>query len=239
MAAALRHVAQPRAHEYVAEQLRRVILLRVAAPGDRLPYEPELAALLGVSRATVTQALRRLEHEGLVDVRRGRGGGVFTRRVSTDGENPDVARELRATRGAIEAAAEARAIVEPSMAMLAARRATADAVVRLGELNDELAAAEGNDHQFMRADTAFHLLLAEASGNALLHETVERSRLTLAHALAALPDSPAWHARTVTQHGRVLAAILAGEAETARRAMAEHVEDTNRAVKLMLATLHP
>ncbi|MGH2948544.1 MAG: winged helix-turn-helix domain-containing protein, partial [Solirubrobacteraceae bacterium] len=70
VAAALEKVAQPRAHEYVAEQIRRVILLRVVAPGGRLPYEQELAAALGVSRATVTQALRGLEVEGLVEVRR-------------------------------------------------------------------------------------------------------------------------------------------------------------------------
>jgi DNA-binding FadR family transcriptional regulator len=239
VAAALRHVAQPRAHEYVAEQLRRLILLRVAAPGDRLPYEQELAALLGVSRATVTQALRRLEQEGLVNVRRGRGGGVFTRRVSTDGDDPAVVSELRGTRDAIVAAAEARAIVEPSLAMLAASRVTHEALARLAGLNDELAAAQGDDHRFMRADTAFHLVVAEASRNVLLLDTVERSRLTLARALEALPDSRAWHARSVSQHGRVLAAIRAGEADAARQAMADHVEESNRAVRLMLATLHP
>ena len=83
VAAALTQVAQRRAHEYVAEQIRRVVVLRVVAPGSRLPYEQELARALGVSRATITQALRQLEREGLVEVRRGRGGGVFTQSATT------------------------------------------------------------------------------------------------------------------------------------------------------------
>lgn len=237
--AALTQVAQPRAHEYVAEQIRRVILLRLAAPGGRLPYEQELAAALGVSRTTVTQALRALEQEGLVEVRRGRGGGVFTRVVSTDGEDPEVARELRDTRGEILAAAEARAMVEPAVAALAGERMTGDALERLEALNSEMRASGADDHRFMGADTAFHMALAAAAGNPLLADVMERIRLALTRALEVLPDSPAWHERSIAQHAELIAALRAGDGPAARRAAARHLKDTERALRLMLKTVEP
>ena len=234
---ALTHVAQRRAHEYVAEQIRRVVVLRVVAPGSQLPYEQELAAALGVSRATITQALRQLEREGLVEVRRGRGGGVFTQSATTDGADPVVLAELRGTAAAIRHAAELRAIVEPAVAALAAERAGEPALERLAGHNAAMHAAVDDDYRFMRADTAFHLALATASGNPLLADAVERSRLAMARALEVLPDSPAWHERTVTQHAALLDALRAGDGTRARRAMARHVRDTGHALNLMLTAL--
>jgi GntR family transcriptional repressor for pyruvate dehydrogenase complex len=233
----LRHVTQPRAHEYVAEQIRRAILLRVVEPGGRLPYEQELAAALGVSRSTVTHALRLLEGEGLVEVRRGRGGGVFSRGVNADGADPEVADALRSERAEIEAAAELRAVVEPAVAGLAAERADAARLRSLAVLTDEMGQAEGDDHRFMAADTRFHLEVAEAAASPMLFDAVERGRLALSRALEALPDSPAWHQRSVEQHARVLAALRDHDPAHARAAMERHVGDTNRALALMLRAL--
>jgi GntR family transcriptional repressor for pyruvate dehydrogenase complex len=233
----LRHVNQPRAHEYVAEQIRRVILLRAVAPGGRLPYEQELAAALGVSRSTITHALRLLEHEGLVEVRRGRGGGVFCVGVNADGGDPGVIAALRAERGAIEAAAELRAVVEPEIARLAAERSSPELRESLHALNAEMRNAEGDDHRFMRADTQFHLGLAEAAASPMLADAVERARLALSRALEALPESAAWHDRSVEQHARLLQALDAADGERARSAMAGHVDDTNRALALMLKAI--
>ena len=237
VAAALTHVAQRRAHEYVAEQIRRVVVLRVVAPGSRLPYEQELARALGVSRATITQALRQLEREGLVEVRRGRGGGVFTQSATTDGADPGVLRELRATAAEIHDAAEMRSIVEPAVAALAAERVSAESLERLAGHNADMHAATDDDYRFMRADTSFHLELARASGNPLLAEAVERSRLAMARALEVLPDSPAWHERTSPSTPRCWTRCGERDAAGARRAMARHVQDTARALNLMLTTL--
>jgi DNA-binding FadR family transcriptional regulator len=234
---ALQHVTQPRAHEYVAEQIRRVILLRVVAPGGRLPYEQELAAALGVSRSTITHALRALEQEGLVEVRRGRGGGVFSRGVNADGGAAEVVGALRAQRDEIVAAAELRAVVEPAVAALAAERAVPGQLRALEELNVEMRSAEGDDHRFMRADTQFHLAIADASASPMLAAAVERGRLAHSQAFEALPDSPAWHERSVEQHERVLAGLRDHDPERARAAMERHVNDTNRALALMLRTL--
>lgn len=221
----------------MAEQIRRVILLRIVPPGGRLPYEPELADALGVSRTTVSQALQTLQREHLLSVRRGRGGGVFVSPVSTDGEDSAVLAELAATSDAIEAAAEARMVIEPAVAALAAERADRGQLARLEALNAEMLSAEGDDHAFMRADTSFHLGLAQSSGNPYFLDAVERTRLALTRALEVLPDSPAWHARSVAQHERILASLRSRSSQAARRAMARHIEGTNGAVRLLMRTL--
>ena len=97
-------------------------------------------------------------------------------------------------------------------------------------------AATDDDYRFMRADE-LHPSRRRASGNPLLVEAVERSRLAMARALEVLPDSPAWHERTVTQHAAPLDALGERDATGARRAMARHVQDTARALDLMLTTL--
>src|SRR5579864_5986033 len=70
-------IQQLRAHEYVAEQIRRHLSLRLIKPGEALPAERELATMFGVGRVTIQQALRLLEAAGLVEARRGRSGGTF------------------------------------------------------------------------------------------------------------------------------------------------------------------
>src|ERR1700693_3420349 len=70
-------IRQVRAHEYVAEQIRRHIALRLIKPGEALPAERELAGMFGVGRPTIQHALRLLEAAGLVEARRGRLGGTF------------------------------------------------------------------------------------------------------------------------------------------------------------------
>ena len=77
-AAGFERLEQQRAHEYVAEQIRRQIVLRLIPSGQALPPERELAAIFGVGRATVQQAIRLLAEDHLLESRRGRhGGGNF------------------------------------------------------------------------------------------------------------------------------------------------------------------
>lgn len=77
--APLSPVHVPKAAELVAEALRGRILRRELLPGDRLPSESLLMAQYGVSRPTLREALRLLEAQQLLVVRRGSGGGGVIR----------------------------------------------------------------------------------------------------------------------------------------------------------------
>ena len=228
---------RPLAHEYVAEQLRRQIMLGLVRQGESFPPERELARLLSVSRSTVQQALAELQRDGLVVRRQGRNGGTIV-----TGSAADVA-ESEATRAALHPligvsyeALDFRLEIEPPVAGFAARRATpADLQVIQREAIAVIEA--GDDAVFMEHDTAFHQAVAEASGNRFFAETLRKVRAVLDEVLTALPGSPQWHERSYGQHAAVIAALVARDENAAREAMRAHIEPTDVAARALLATM--
>ena len=233
-------VEPPRAHEIVAEQIRRQVGLRLIGRGDVLPPERELARTFGVGRATVQQALRELEADGLVESRRGRHGGTFV--LGPAAGDPALApllEEARAARADVAEALAFRAVVEPAAAALAAtRRDPAD----LDRLRLEVAATAGagdDDETFMRHDTAFHVAIGAAARNRFLFEAIERERLELNRVFPLLPGSAAWHSRSAAEHANVLAAIEEGDANAASAAMTLHLTHSADSVLALLGALGP
>ena len=111
------------AFEVTVERLAQSIRLGVLVGGDRLPPERELADTFGVSRVTLREAIKALRAAGLVESRRGRGGGTF---VVAPTEPRPAPRDRAARRGRrrppINDALDLRRIVEPGAAALAATR---------------------------------------------------------------------------------------------------------------------
>jgi GntR family transcriptional regulator, transcriptional repressor for pyruvate dehydrogenase complex len=224
-------------HVFVAEQLRRQIALRLLAPGDALPTQRELAAMFGVGRATADRAVRLLENEGLVVSRRGRAGGRFVTRPAGGRDGlQSLLDDVRVRRDVISEALVFRRAVEPTAA---ARAAVEGRRPDLDRLQATAAAAEAavNDAELARLDSEFHLAVAAASHNRLLVEATERVRLELVPALLVLPDTAAWHARTVREHRRIVTAIGEHDAEGARRAMDRHLRGTEQSIVALLAVL--
>jgi len=230
-------IEQVRAHEYVAEQLRRQLVLRVVAPADALPPERELARMFAVGRATVQRAIADLEAEGLVERRRGRTGGTFAR--ETPGGQRGLGRilgEVRRNRALLEEALAFRLDIEPSAAGLAARERKEVDVTRIAAACRRAADAH-SDASFMQHDTDFHLAVARATRNRFYLREIERLRIVLDGALLALPDSELWHARSNKEHEAIVKAVQDGEERAARAAMRLHVEHTDRSIKALLQAL--
>jgi GntR family transcriptional repressor for pyruvate dehydrogenase complex len=232
-----RRLEQTRAHEYVAEQVRRQIALGLIPSGEALPPERELAKLFGVGRATVQHALRLLEADGLAETRRGRSGGTFVIGPADDRVDKDhLLLELRRDRERIEEALDYRRVVEPAVAETAA-------VVRTGRELDAIreafqqAADTVNDTEFMAYDTRFHLIIAGASHNRFFYDAIEKLRLELNGALVLLPESPLWRERSASEHAELLAAIKDHNGEAARKAMLTHLDYTHKSVAALLVAL--
>jgi len=229
---------QPRAHEYIAEQIRRQIVLRVIPAGQALPPERELAAMFGVGRATVQQAIRMLVDDHMVESRRGRhGGGNFVVGLDESRAGMDsVLAHLRRHSDQVREALEYRRAVEPAAAALAAERRSREDLRRLAEANGAASAAD-TDAGFMQWDTDFHLAVAEAGGNRLYRQAIMVIRLELNDALIALPESPVWHERSGLEHEAIIEGIRDRDAAAATEAMAAHVESTAQSVEALLAAL--
>jgi DNA-binding GntR family transcriptional regulator len=180
-------------------------------PGARL-HEAELAQQLGTSKTPVREALHRLVAEGLATAT---GGGKSAVHVTslTDREIIDLY--------------EARAIIEPPLARMAARRAADDGVKILRELlNSFESALKADDvYSLMELDSRLHETIASISGNRALAQA--RERLDNSIAIARVTSVQKSHYKTSTQalneHISICDAIARHDATTAERAMSEHI----------------
>src|SRR5215212_7215610 len=145
--------------EAVVRRVGSAIALGLLADGEQLPAEAELATMLNVSTVTLRDALAGLREVGLVETRRGRGGGSFVR------ARDDALAELADTRLAELATTDLRELgdahgaVAAAAARLAAGRASVREIARLRDIVDRLARAESVTGQ-RRAEGRFYIELA-------------------------------------------------------------------------------
>jgi DNA-binding FadR family transcriptional regulator len=222
----LRPVRQGNAFEETVERLLTVIKLGLIGPGERFPAERELAAQLGISRLTLREAIRELQQVGYVESRRGRLGGTFITYTRPD---PSVValRRLAEEHGPkLTDALTFRFAVETGAAdMLAQQIAVGD--VQGDALRAKLADVSNASLQdYRRLDTLFHLSIAELTGSSLLSAACADARMRLNDLLDAMPVLRQNIAHAAVQHAAIVDAILAGDPDGARTAMAEHLAGT-------------
>lgn len=208
-----------RLYEQVAGQISTWIADNGLQAGDRLPPERELAQRLGVSRATLSQALVALEVVGVVEVRHGDGTVVTARQQ----QSTRIVEAIRSHADRLPEVIETRDALETKIAALAAVRRTDDDLARI---DDALAAMEADiaaggrgvegDERFHGAVTAaaHSLLLARLMGE--IGDLVKETRIESLGQPGRPQDSLAGH-RAIAE------AIRAGDAEAASDAMHAHV----------------
>ncbi len=224
--AVLRPVRSHHAFEGCVEQLATAIRLGVYPRGTTLPPERELATLLGVSRATLREAMAALRQAGLVETTRGRGGGtIVTQRLRTPSARK-AARTDPVTRATWLDTLAFRSVVEPGAAQLAAAADLDDAQVAQLEAAHAAVASAERPAQHRQADSRFHLTVAALTGSPRLVEAVTSVQATLHEMLLAIPVLDANIAHSDRQHAAVVRAILGGRPDRARRAMEQHCDDT-------------
>lgn len=209
----------------VADALRRLIALGALFPGERLPSERELAETLRVGRDSIRRATRTLSAEGLVETRLGRSGGTF---VSDRPVQPQrLSEEILASHREIRASYEFRLAVEPAAAALAAARATPEDVARITAIADEEA---WSFRSWRSIDSRFHAAVAEASGNWLLLDAVQRTRTAFFAWYDAIYARVPWDSLPIQDrdfayfHRPIAEAIADGDPDKAGRVMREALE---------------
>lgn len=221
------------AFEVTVERLAQGIRLGVLIGGAQLPPERELADTFGVSRVTLREALKALKTAGLLESRRGRGGGTFV--VSSTAQRPwaaDVTAE--AVPPTLNDTLELRRIVEPGAAALAASR-TLSAADRATLHRCLREAGECAAEERRLADCRLHMAIAAAGGSASVVAVVADVQMRLTELLRAIPVIPANINHSDRQHAAVVAGVLAGQPEAARTAMEEHVDGTAALLRGLLS----
>jgi DNA-binding FadR family transcriptional regulator len=215
------------AFEVTVERLAQSIRLGVLGDGERLPPERELADTFGVSRVTLREAIKTLRDVGLVESRRGRGGGTFvvSPKATRPRSGPRAEVGRAALRSSLEDALALRRVVEPGAASLAATK-TLTATDR-ASLRRYLTEASTSDADARRlADSRLHMAIAALGGSASVTAVVADVQLRLDELLRAIPVIPANIAHSNAQHAAIVDAILAGDSARAGGLMEEHVDGT-------------
>jgi DNA-binding FadR family transcriptional regulator len=229
-------------YEQIADRLVDDLRRGTLRPGTRLPGERDLAAQLGVGRASVREALGALALRDLVETRPGAGSFVTAdalERLAAEEAMRDTP-SLPADAGP-DALLEARRAIEPEIAALAAAHGAGDDPEVAALLDEMERSADPRDPEQRRrwsdADRAFHRQLAVATGNPVL--------LAVADHLASLMDQPLWQqlrdesiavpGRTTLQlaeHRLIAAAIADGDAAAARQHTIQHIDRARRFMAL-------
>jgi DNA-binding FadR family transcriptional regulator len=195
--------------------------------GDKLPSERDLAAQMQISRPTVREAVKALVDAGVLEVRRGQTGGIFVRSELVPRDLVRLGWEVRVSE--VAGVLEARRLLEPRVAQLAAVHASAEdfaamqkTIDRQGELAGQADFLRHED-LFLQLDLAFHLTIARSTGNSTVVSLMRSlfRRLELARDMAMhAPTIPEW---TIDIHERTLDAIRSADFERIDKVMDEHL----------------
>lgn len=225
----LQAVEPRRLYRQIADQIRSLIGNGRVARGARLPAERDLARQLGVSRPSLREAIIALEVEGLLDVRV--GSGIYVTPASGAGRAGGSAGEIAGASGPFEVI-RARWMIEGECAALAAKNGTAAQHRAIRRAHADLIRESKRHHNPLDADRAFHVAIAQATGNSALElvvQTLWDQRVgPLYRALETKLEYPAMAGDTTGEHEAVLAAILARDPASARAAMRRHMDMTRK-----------
>lgn len=207
-------------HGRLVNELGTAIVSGELVPGYTLDPD-KLASERGVSRTVVREAIRVLSGKGLVDARPKRGTFVLAR-SNWNLLDPDVLAwqfQLVEDPEVLERLHEVRLMVEPSASALAAERRTADDLVELREAFSHMSSGDLNPDQIAAEDIRFHVGLLRATHNELIQQlsTLVGIGLSARDRFVHTHDVPLEDA--IGLHRAVLAAVEAGDAAAAERAM--------------------
>ncbi len=209
--------------EKIAAQVLSLIKDQHLKPGDKLPPERELAAILQVSRASLREAFRSLAAVGAIESRQGAGTYV------TAGE-PDLLSEqldyiVSLNESTFDHIFEARRVLDIGIVECAARRITSEELDRLERFAEQMHQHYDDYGTFVLADLEFHELIVRASHNPIFVSPYLASirRLGRISRIRSVPVS-GLPEQSFADHRAIVDALRAHDPEAARAAMTSHLD---------------
>lgn len=202
------------------EQIRRMISSGAVRPGQKLPTERELAEMFAVSRPTIREAIRVLSFSGVLASKQ--GSGTF---VTSDGLRlaHDLVLSLDVSKDADDDLMEIRLWLEVGASERAAAVITDKQVTKLKNIVDEFEAGPRTAERFVHQELAFHALIHEASGNAVLVSQMSAMRRLIEDRLRIAVEAFGVRQASLDEHRQIIAGMEARDPVAARRAMRLHL----------------
>jgi GntR family transcriptional regulator, transcriptional repressor for pyruvate dehydrogenase complex len=213
-----------RLYQQLADNVKSQIINGDLVSGDKLPNEKELSEQYGVSRTVVREAMKALAQEGLIEVQAGRGTYVVYQTL-------DAVKRSLGNLGMFEKdhywgdLVEVRELLEPGITYLAAQRASPEWVESMAKAIDTMESSLSDADVYIAADNEFHNALARATGNDLIASLLDPIIGLLIEQRRFVFKSKHGGPRAGQMfHRRILRAIKEKDAEGARQAMIEHLQ---------------
>ena len=214
-------IAQERKSEAIVRQMRAMIETNRILPGNRLPSEPLLAESFSVSRTVIREAVRVLETQGVIEVRRGANGGTFvTERI------PEEFRPAQSVIGAFHVdqskLRDARLCIETGLIRTSLRPTPRDLLA----LRENLALSSNpatTPARLAIAFTDFHIAVGQMSDNTILSTFLAQLTQPIRTAIGSKVADADWCVECQRQHGEIVRAIDIGDKDHAADLMRAHI----------------
>ena len=215
--------------EEILARLLDLIKERELKPGDKLPPERELATMMDVSRPSLREALRALSIMNIVEIRQGDGTYVTSLEPELLVEHLDFVFALDDS--TFVQLFEARKILEVGIVALAAQRITDEQIAELDICLARSAENIGDPAAFLKTDLELHNLITQAANNPILSRVMSSiSKLGLA-SRSRTTSIPGVIPKTVEDHGAIVDALKARDADAAQQAMLNHLNNVEKRLK--------
>lgn len=208
-----------------ADHIKTLVRSEKLKAGDKLPNEMQLAESFGVSRPTVREAVKSLVSQNIIEIIRGKGTFVA--------QNPGVSSDPLGLDFVVDPdlslfLIEARKILEPEVARLAAQRAQESDIQRLERLIAEMDGIVTRDATWVKVEQEFHSSIARATQNPVIMRLVPVIVEAIAKTLRYAPRTSEDHRQAFQEHSTILAAIREKNPVKAFQAMRQHLEASYR-----------
>ena len=211
---------QSRSQQAAQTLYRQIVVEKALSPGEKLPNEVELSAQLGVSRATLREAIRELTAQGMLEVRRGKGTFV-SQQV---GEMGDFGfGGLARVKGQLRDLFELRSIFEPKAARLACQRATEEELRDILERGEAVERCIRAGQDRTEADRDFHAAIVRAAHNEFMVRLLPVIHQAVAAAVESGEHGEQLAEDTLRDHALLLEFLAKRDGEGAEHAMAIHM----------------
>jgi GntR family transcriptional regulator, transcriptional repressor for pyruvate dehydrogenase complex len=214
-------IRQKRVSDEVTDQIKQSILLGELKAGDKLPSEHELMEQFQVSRVAVREAIRNLENAGFLETRQGASGGAYVTELSFECLANAFLDLFLVDRVSMPELCQARQIIEPEVARIAAIKKTPEHEKMLLKALEDEEKPFGTLSDDLEIKTEIHSILAEICGNRFIEALVKSlMRVTRQVVSAVHQSSESLH--PAGMHRPVVEAVIAGRPNQAAEAMRIH-----------------
>jgi DNA-binding FadR family transcriptional regulator len=209
----------------VASHIKELIRDEKLKPGEKLPNELELCALFSVSRPTVREAVKALVSQGIIEIRRGKG--TYVSQEPGIAEDP-LGLDFITTPNLRLTLIEARLIIEPGAARLAAQKADDNDIAKIAASVRAMEEVVYQHKVEIHTELDFHRSIAEATRNPVIMRIIPIIMESIVKTYRDAPRTSEDHRHAFEEHKVIYEAIAARDPERSYDAMQSHLEASYR-----------